>query len=177
MIKIDKTAPDFNLQDQDGVSRKLIDFEGKWLILFFYPMDDTPGWTVEARAFGESLIQYNELDAVVYGVSPDSVESHKKFRDKYGFAVNLLADPTSEMSEQFGSVGKRRSFLIDGEGVLRKVYDKVKVSDHAVEVLKDLGVMIKDWTQCRIIYLFRKDLKHTCRMEEQTDINLKTRRI
>ena len=145
MIEIDKHAPDFNLQDQDGFSRKLKDWEGKWQILFFYPMDDTPGWTIEVRAFGESLSQFDELGAVVFGVSPDSIESHKKFRDKYGFGVNLLADPNRKMSKEYKSTNKRNTFIIDPQGVVRKTYFKVKPVGHAEEILRDLKNLMKSW--------------------------------
>ena len=85
MIQEGNLAPDFSLPDQDGIQRNLKDFLGKWLLLFFYPKDDTPGWTIEARAFGESLNQFEQAGAVVLGVSQDTVASHKKYRDKYGF--------------------------------------------------------------------------------------------
>ena len=138
MIQEGNPAPDFSLPDQDGIQRNLKDFSGKWLLLFFYPKDDTPGWTIEARAFGESLNQFEQAGVVVLGVSQDSVASHKKYRDKYGFGVGLLADPGREMSEEYESVKKRKSFLIDPNGTLVKIYHKVKPADHAQEVLDDL---------------------------------------
>ena len=138
MIQEGNPAPDFSLPDQDGIQRNLKDFSGKWLLLFFYPKDDTPGWTIEARAFGESLNQFEQAGVVVLGVSQDSVASHKKYRDKYGFGVGLLADPGREMSEEYESVKKRKSFLIDPDGTLVKIYHKVKSADHAQEVLDDL---------------------------------------
>ena len=138
MIQEGNPAPDFSLPDQDGIQRNLKDFSGKWLLLFFYPKDDTPGWTIEARAFGESLNQFEQAGVVVLGVSQDTVASHKKYRDKYGFGVGLLADPGREMSEEYESVKKRKSFLIDPNGILMKIYHKVKPADHAQEVLDDL---------------------------------------
>ena len=144
MIKEGNPAPDFSLPDQDGIQRNLKDFSGKWLLLFFYPKDDTPGWTIEARAFGESLNQFEQAGVVVLGVSQDTVASHKKYRDKYGFGVSLLADPAREMSEEYESVKKRKSFLIDPNATLVKIYHKVKPSDHAQEVLDDL-LKIQTW--------------------------------
>ena len=138
MIQEGNPAPDFSLPDQDGIQRNLKDFSGKWLLLFFYPKDDTPGWTIEARAFGESLNQFEQAGVVVLGVSQDTVASHKKYRDKYGFGVGLLADPGREMSEEYESVKKRKSFLIDPNATLVKIYHKVKPADHAQEVLDDL---------------------------------------
>ena len=138
MIQEGNPAPDFSLPDQDGIQRNLKDFSGKWLLLFFYPKDDTPGWTIEARAFGESLNQFEQAGVVVLGVSQDTVASHKKYRDKYGLGVSLLADPEREMSQEYESVKKRKSFLIDPNGTLVKIYQKVKPADHAQEVLDDL---------------------------------------
>ena len=138
MITEGKPAPDFTLFDQDSIQRNLKDFSGKWLLLFFYPKDDTPGWTIEAQAFGESLKQFEEIDAVIFGVSQDTVSSHKRFRDKYRFPVNLLADPEKQMSEDYDSVKKRKSFLIDPQGNLIKIYNKVKPAEHAKEVFEDL---------------------------------------
>ena len=138
MITEGKPAPDFTLLDQDGFQRNLTDFYGKWILLFFYPKDDTPGWTIETQAFGESLKQFKEIDAVIFGVSQDSVSSHKRFQDKYGFPVDLLADPEKKMSEDYDSVKKRKSFLIDPQGILIKIYHKVKPAKHAKEVFEDL---------------------------------------
>ena len=138
MITEGKPAPDFTLLDQDGFQRNLTDFYGKWILLFFYPKDDTPGWTIEIKAFGESLKQFEEIDAVIFGVSQDTVSSHKRFRDKYGFPVNLLADPEKQMSKDYNSVKKRKSFLIDPQGKLVKIYHKVKSAEHAKEVFEDL---------------------------------------
>ena len=138
MITEGKPAPDFTLLDQDGIQRNLKDFSGKWLLLFFYPKDGTPGWTIEVKAFGESLKQFEKIDAVIFGVSQDSVSSHRRFRDKYRFPVNLLADPEKQMSEDYDSVKKRKSFLIDPQGKLIKTYYKVKPAEHAKEVFEDL---------------------------------------
>ena len=138
MIQEGNPAPDFSLPDQDGIQRNLKDFSGKWLLLFFYPKAETPGWIIEARAFGESLNQFEQAGVVVLGVSQDTVASHKKYRDKYGFGVSLLADPGWEMSEEYESVKKRKSFLIDPDGTLVKIYYKVKPANHAQEVLDDL---------------------------------------
>ncbi|MCA9395331.1 MAG: thioredoxin-dependent thiol peroxidase [Candidatus Omnitrophica bacterium] len=149
-LKENDKAPDFKLPNQDGEKVKLADFKGKWLLLYFYPKDNTPGCTKEACAMQESLRQFNKLDFAVVGASTDSVASHKKFAEKFGLTFDLLADEDKALVKDYGVWGKKKfmgkeylginrsSFLIDPKGKIVKIYAKVKPAEHADEVLADL---------------------------------------
>jgi peroxiredoxin Q/BCP len=150
-IKAGDAAPGFSLPDQDGVVRSLGDYLGSWVLLYFYPKDDTPGCTKEACSLRDNLPDLKGLDCVVLGVSVDSVKSHRKFADKYGLPFTLLADEGKEVVGQYGVWGlksmmgreymgtMRTSFLIDPKGAVARVYEKVKPDEHAAEVLRDLA--------------------------------------
>lgn len=143
-------APAFTLQDQEGKNVSLSDFKGQWVLLYFYPKDDTPGCTKEACSIRDDYSAFGSLEAVVLGVSADSVESHKKFAEKFQLPFRLLSDPDKKMIEAYGAWGEksmygkkyfgitRMSYLIDPQGTIAKVYPKVKPELHALEVLKDL---------------------------------------
>ena len=146
-----KPAPDFSLQDQDGKIRSLKDYAGKWLVLYFYPRDDTPGCTTEACNFRDArdaLAEYG--NCTVIGISKDSVSSHKKFAEKFNLDFTLLSDASLETIKAYGSWGERSMFgkkfmgtlrntyLINPAGNIVKEYPKVTPSKHAVEILKDL---------------------------------------
>lgn len=143
-------APDFTLLDQDGVSHTLSSHKGTRILLYFYPKDDTPGCTKQACALRDAMPELSSLDAIVYGISPDSVKSHKKFADKYGLPFTLLADEGHKVCSLYGVWGRKKmmgreydgvfrtSFLIDKEGKIAKVYENVKPELHAAEVLEDL---------------------------------------
>jgi len=143
-------APAFTLTSDANKKVKLSDFRGKPVVLYFYPKDDTPGCTKEACAFRDASTQLEELGAVVLGVSPDEVQSHVKFRDKYSLNFPLLADPEHALAEAYGawreknmygkkSMGVQRStYLIDGEGKIVKVWKKVSVDGHDAQVLEAL---------------------------------------
>lgn len=143
-------APDFTLLDQDGTSHTLSAYQGKRVLLYFYPKDDTPGCTKEACMLRDALPNFTKLDAVVFGVSADSVKSHKKFAEKYGLPFTLLADEGKEVVNAYGVWGKKKmmgreydgifrtSFLIAADGSIEKVYENVKPELHAAQVLKDL---------------------------------------
>jgi peroxiredoxin Q/BCP len=146
MIEVGKKAPAFNLKDQSGKNVKLSDLKGKKVVLYFYPKDNTSGCTKEACYFRDEISMFNKLDAVVLGVSADSVESHKKFADKYELPFSLLSDPEKEMLEPYG-VWKEKSMygrkymgierttvIIDENGKVKKVFPKVKVEGHVEEV-------------------------------------------
>ncbi len=146
MIEVGKKAPAFNLKDQSGKNVKLSDLKGKKVVLYFYPKDNTSGCTKEACYFRDEISMFNKLDAVVLGVSADSVESHKKFADKYELPFSLLSDPEKEMLETYG-VWKEKSMygrkymgierttvIIDENGKVKKVFPKVKVEGHIEEV-------------------------------------------
>ena len=136
-------APDFQLPDQDGKSHKLSDYLGKWVVLYFYPADDTPGCTKEACSFRDNFDLLINNNAVILGVSKDTTTSHKKFVDKYGLNFTLLADPEHQVIKQYRSWGEkefmgkksigtiRNTFLISPQGKIVKVYEKVKPENHA----------------------------------------------
>ena len=146
-----KKAPSFSLPSTTGKDLALSDYLGKKnIILYFYPKDDTPGCTKEACDFRDSIKKFEKEDAVVLGVSADSVASHQKFQKKFGLPFPLLSDETKETIKKFGvwkeksMYGKkymgieRTTFLIDKEGNLRKIFSKVKVSEHCEEVLAEV---------------------------------------
>lgn len=136
-------APAFTLPGQDGKDVSLADFKGKWVVLYFYPKDFTPGCSLEARNFQADSVSYYERNAVILGVSVDSVDSHKEFCIKQGLQFKLLADEKGELSKKYGSMGalgmsSRNTFLIDPQGIIRKAYEAVTPSGHSKEVLADL---------------------------------------
>lgn len=154
MPDVNDKAPDFSLPAGDGRTLSLSDFKGKPLVLYFYPKDDTPGCTQEAIAFSSLAPEFEKAGAAVVGVSRDSVKRHANFAKKHDLAFPLLSDEDGRLCEAFGVwveknlygrtyMGIERStFLIDGEGVIRRVWRKVKVKGHAEEVLeavKSLG--------------------------------------
>jgi peroxiredoxin Q/BCP len=140
------TAPPFALKSQEGTEVKLNDFRGKWVVLYFYPKDFTPGCTIEAHNFQRDLAGYEKLNAVIVGVSVDSAESHKGFCAKEGLSFKLLADTGHKVSGLYGSLGEykgtpiaaRNTFIIDPEGRIAKVFEGVKPAGHSEEVLAAL---------------------------------------
>lgn len=145
-----KQAPHFCLFDQNNTKHCLEDYRGQWVLVYFYPKDDTPGCTKEACAIRDSWSFFKDFNAVVLGISGDSVSSHKKFEQKYNLPFPLLADEGREVIKSFGTLGeksmfgkafigiKRESFLINPEGLIVKHYTNVKPEIHAEEVLRDL---------------------------------------
>lgn len=140
-------APDFSLPDESGITVNLSDFSGKWLVLYFYPQDDTPGCTVEACGMRDARDEIIKAGAEVVGISRDSSESHDAFKAKYTLNFSLLSDESLEVIKAYGCFGKkmfgvegvfRRTFLIDSEGMVRKVYGKVNPIGHNKQILKDL---------------------------------------
>jgi peroxiredoxin Q/BCP len=150
MIQIQKPAPAFSLPDQDGNVHSLADYRGKWVLLYFYPKDDTPGCTKESCGLRDVWSELIKRHCIVLGVSIDSPESHRKFRQKYELPFTLLSDESKEVVQAYGVwrekkfLGKaymgtaRLSFFIDPEGNVAKIYEDVKPEDHAQEVLQDL---------------------------------------
>jgi peroxiredoxin Q/BCP len=150
MLKIGQKAPAFTLPDQDGTPHSLKDYAGKWVLVYFYPKDDTPGCTKEACQLRDTFPSFEKVKSKVFGVSADTVQSHKKFATKYKLPFTLLADPDKGMIEAYGVWGKKKfmgreymgisrsSYLIDPKGIIRKVYEKVVPEKHAEEVLADL---------------------------------------
>ena len=150
MIEVGQKAPDFCLPNADGVEICLKDLRGKWVVLYFYPKDNTPGCTTEALDFTAHLDEFEKLGAVVLGVSPDSCESHKKFMEKKGLKVTLLCDPEKEVLKKYGAWGIKKmygkeyegvirtTYLIDPEGKMAAVWPKVRVKGHVEKVLEKL---------------------------------------
>ena len=147
MVDVDQPAPDFTLPDQAGQEITLSSFRGKPVVLYFYPKDDTPGCTTEACAFRDARADYEKAGAKVIGVSPDSVKSHQKFAEKHKLPFTLVADTEKTVCQSYGvwqektmygrtSMGVVRStFVIDGKGVIRQVFRKVKVDGHSEAIL------------------------------------------
>jgi peroxiredoxin Q/BCP len=151
MLKEGDKAPDFSAKDQDGNDVNLADLKGQRVVLYFYPKDDTPGCTKEACSFRDSDDAYKEKNIRVLGVSTDSEKSHQKFISKFDLPFTLLADTDKKIVEDYGVWGEksmygkkymgtnRKTFLIDEQGKIKKVFDKVNVSEHAGEVLEAFG--------------------------------------
>jgi thioredoxin-dependent peroxiredoxin len=143
-------AKDFKLQDENGEYHSLSDYQGKWLVLYFYPKDDTSGCTIEACALRDKLHELQGFGVEVVGVSKDSIESHKKFIDKFLLNFHLLSDETKETIAAYNAWGKRKflgkeyegtlrkTYLIDRTGEIRKVYDNVMPATHAGQILEDI---------------------------------------
>ncbi|SMP18728.1 peroxiredoxin Q/BCP [Desulfurobacterium pacificum] len=154
MLEVGQKAPEFCLPDDTGRELCLKDLKGKWVVLYFYPKDNTPGCTKEAQQFSELLGEFEKLGAVVLGVSPDSVESHKKFKDKKELRVTLLSDVNKEVVKTYGawqlkkSYGReyygvvRSTYLIDPDGKVAYVWKKVRANGHAEKVLEKLKELI-----------------------------------
>jgi peroxiredoxin Q/BCP len=152
-LEVGSKVPAFALSSDTGEKVKLGEFRNQPVVLYFYPKDDTPGCTKEACAFRDASSELKQLGAVVIGVSPDDVASHAKFRDKFGLNFPLLADPDHKLAEAFGawreknmygkkSMGVQRStFLIDKEGKIARVWKRVSVDGHDVEVLEALRAL------------------------------------
>lgn len=151
MVSQGQPAPDFTLSDQEGGDVTLSTLRGAPVVLYFYPKDDTPGCTKEACAFRDSRADYEALGARVLGVSPDSVAAHKKFATRYELPFTLLADTDTQVCQAYGvwkeknmygkkSMGvERTTFVIDDQGVIRKIFPKVKVDGHSEAVLEALA--------------------------------------
>lgn len=146
MPKPGQVAPRFDLPDQNGKMHKLADYRGKWLVLYFYPKDDTPYCTKEACAFRDDFAKITAAGANVVGISLDNAASHAKFAAKNHLPFPLLSDTSGKVAEAYGvlmhlvlfKIAKRDTFLIDPQGHLVKVYDKVQVYAHVNDVLNDL---------------------------------------
>jgi peroxiredoxin Q/BCP len=144
-------APEFTALDDRDQEVSLADFKGRVVVLFFYPKDDTPGCTTEACSFRDALPRFEGLDAVVLGVSPDSTKSHRKFKDKFKLPYALIADTGHRIAEQYGVWGEktmfgrkylgvlRTTFVIDQDGRIAKVFEKVKPEEHAPAVAAAVG--------------------------------------
>jgi len=143
-------APDFELADETGKFHKLSDYRGKYVLLYFYPKDDTPGCTTEACSFRDAFADYSKAGVVIFGLSGDSVKSHLKFKEKYYLPFNLLSDEEHKVLEAYGVWGLKKmmgreymgifrtSYLIAPDGTVKKVFENVKPDGHSQEVLAAL---------------------------------------
>ncbi len=146
-------APQFTLSDQNGKVHSLTDYRGKWVLMYFYPRDNTPGCTKQACAIRDEFPEFKNLNCIVFGISTDGEKSHKKFEEKFELPFTLLADTNKEVVHAYGVwapkkfMGReflgtlRTSYLINPEGNIAKIYEKVKPELHAEEVLKDLRTL------------------------------------
>jgi len=155
MLEIGQKAPEFCLKNQDEVEICLKDLKGKWIVLYFYPKDNTPGCTTEACDFTSELEEFEKLDAIILGVSPDSCSSHRKFIEKKNLKITLLCDENREVLKAYGAWGKKKmyakeyegvirtTYLIDPDGKIAYVWPKVRVKGHVEKVkekLKELKI-------------------------------------
>jgi thioredoxin-dependent peroxiredoxin len=147
MLEAGKPFPNFSLPNQDGKIVSLGDFAGRWLVVYFYPKDDTPGCTIQGQSFTATKAEFDEAGISVVGVSQDDVESHKNFCDKFSFKIDLLADTDAQLlnacgigqSEYKGTMyWDRTSFVVDPSGAIRKVYQKVSPQGHERTLLDDI---------------------------------------
>jgi len=146
MLKIGDSAPVFNLHDQNGKLVTLDQYKGKWLVLYFYPEDDTHSCTTEACSFSENLEKIEKLGATVVGISPDSPESHQKFIEKFSLKFPLLSDEKLEAIKSYEAWGVikdkesvlRSTYLIDPNGMIKMIYRDVKVDTHFAELIQEL---------------------------------------
>lgn len=151
-LKAGDKAPDFSGINQDGNSIKLGDFSGEKLILYFYPKDNTPGCTAQSCNLNENYDEWLNRGYEVVGVSPDSVDSHREFREKYDLKFNLIADTEKEILKAYGAWGEksmygrkymgvlRTTFVIDEDGIITEVIEKVKTKDHTNQIFKSLNI-------------------------------------
>ena len=149
-LKEKMKAPEFALANQDGREVKLKDFEKKWVLVYFYPKDDTPGCTKEACGMQEYLPRFNKMNFEVLGISPDNAATHRKFADKFGLKFSLLADEDKKVAKLYGVWGKKKfmgreymgvnrsSFLVEPGGRIAKIYPTVKPDAHPGEVYQDV---------------------------------------
>jgi peroxiredoxin Q/BCP len=154
-LNVGDTAPSFSLLDQNGKSHTLSEYQGNWLVLYFYPKDNTTGCTKEACMLRDDFLGFKKLQVTIVGVSVDSVKSHKKFADEYKLPFTLLSDEDKKVVNFYGVWGEkfmygrkyigtlRTSFLINPKGQIEKIYTKVKPVEHSQQVLKDLKEIIK----------------------------------
>lgn len=148
MLPLGSSAPTFTLPNQDGKDISLSDFLGRWIVVYFYPKDDTPGCTDEACSFRDANSELTDAGITVIGISKDTVASHKKFADKYNLNFHILADPATEVIQAYGAwqeksmYGKkylgiqRSTILVNPEGKVAQVFPKVTPKNHATEILK-----------------------------------------
>jgi len=150
MMQPGNLFPDFSLPNQDGKITKLSDFAGHWLVVYFYPKDDTPGCTIQGKSFTASKADFDAAGIKVVGISADDVGSHQRFCTKFAFTIDLLADPNANLMNTLGlgqsewkgmKFWERTSFVVDPKGIIRKVYEKVKPEGHEKILLDDIKAL------------------------------------
>ena len=147
MLTTNQKFPNFELKNQDGTTKKLSDYAGKWLVLYIYPKDDTPGCTIQGKSFTATKDEFTKNDIAVVGLSADDVDSHKNFCNKFSLTIDLLADPKATLLTALGIGQKefhgamywnRSTFVVDPQGTVRKIYTDVKPEGHEEILLKDI---------------------------------------
>ncbi len=150
MLSAGNPFPNFSLPNQDGKITKLSDFAGHWLVVYFYPKDDTPGCTIQGKSFTSAKADFDAAGIKVIGISADDVASHKNFCNKFAFTIDLLADTDSSLMKSLGigqaerkemTFWERTSFVVDPKGIIRKVYEKVNPEGHDKVLLADIEGM------------------------------------
>ena len=153
-LKVGDKAPEFTLEDQFGKKVTLSDLNGQWVVLYFYPKDNTSGCTTEACNFSDNIVTFEDINIIVLGVSPDSVKSHFNFSNKHDLKITLLSDPDHKVLEKYGVWQKkslygkkfngvvRTTFLIDPDGRIAYIWEKVKVAGHVDDVLKKYAELV-----------------------------------
>lgn len=152
-LKVGDTAPEFSLTDQNNQKVSLSGLKGKWVVLYFYPKNDTPGCTTEACSFRDNINQLIKQQATILGVSTDTIESHQAFAQKYKLPFQLLADPNGDVADRYNAIlnlgivkfAKRHSFIINPEGIITYIYRNVDPDTHVLEVLEDLKKAQANW--------------------------------
>lgn len=143
---VQRPAPDFNLPNEKGEVVSLGDFNNSWIVLYFYPKDDTPGCTKEACAFRDNYDAFKKLNAYIIGVSKDGQESHQKFIKKYGLPFTLLSDSNGEVADNYNAVSslnsiQRRTYLITPKKIIAKIYENITPASHPEEITQDLALL------------------------------------
>jgi len=147
MLQAGNPFPNFSLPNQDGETVKLSDFAGNWLVVYFYPKDDTPGCTIQGKSFTATKQDFENAGVKVVGVSQDDVASHKNFCNKFAFTIDLLSDTNGDLMKALGigqsdwkgmKFWERTSFLVDQKGIVRRVYEKVNPEGHEQALLNDV---------------------------------------
>ena len=142
-LSVGSTAPAFTTVDDEGNSVSLADFQGKTVVLYFYPKDDTPGCTKQAQSFRDNFAEYQDQEMVVLGVSQDDQASHQKFKEKYGLPFKLLVDSDGTITKAYdvdgGGYAKRVTYIIDADGTIAQVDSNVNTSTHATDILTSIG--------------------------------------
>lgn len=149
-------APEFTLPDQNGKEHNLSEYRGQWVVIYFYPKDDTPGCTKEACSFRDNFEALKEKGIAVLGISKDTQTSHKKFADKFHLNFTLLSDESGATIQKYEAWGEKKmmgktydgifriTYIVDPEGIIRKVYEKVKPEEHAQEILRDINSFMQE---------------------------------